>query len=168
MSNRLVIAAYLAAIVAANLLVVAFGPAITIPDALIFVAFDLTARDRLHEAWHDDRLWLRMAALIGAGGAISWLVNGAAGQIALASTVAFLLAGSVDALVYSLLGDHARWLRVNGSNVVSAAVDSTVFPTLAFGAFLPLIVLGQLTVKVLGGAFWFGVFSALSLRRRPA
>ena len=163
-----IVAAYLGAIVVANLLVATFGPAITIPDALIFVAFDLTARDRLHDAWHHDHLWLRMAALIAAGGFLSWLVNGAAGQIALASTLAFLLAGGVDSAVYTLLGNRERWVRVNGSNVLSAAVDSIAFPTIAFGSFLPLIVLGQFTVKVLGGAFWYGVLSAVSLRRRPA
>jgi uncharacterized PurR-regulated membrane protein YhhQ (DUF165 family) len=43
---------------------------------------------------------------------------------------------------------------VNGSNVLSAAVDSVLFPTIAFGALLPVIVLGQFAAKVLGGAVW--------------
>jgi hypothetical protein len=33
-------------------------------------------------------------------------------------------------------------------------VDSVLFPTIAFGAFLPAIVLGQFVAKVAGGAVW--------------
>jgi hypothetical protein len=49
-------------------------------------------------------------------------------------------------------------VKVNGSNVVSAAIDSLVFPTLAFGALLPWIVAGQFAAKVAGGAVWAAVF----------
>jgi uncharacterized PurR-regulated membrane protein YhhQ (DUF165 family) len=52
-------------------------------------------------------------------------------------------------------------VKVNGSNLISAAVDSIVFPTLAFGAVLPWIMLGQFAAKVAGGAVW-----ALILRQR--
>jgi uncharacterized PurR-regulated membrane protein YhhQ (DUF165 family) len=60
----------------------------------------------------------------------------------------------VDAVIYSLLGKYPRWLRINGSNVPSAAVDSILFPTLAFGSFLPLVTLGQFAAKVAGGFVW--------------
>ena len=33
-------------------------------------------------------------------------------------------------------------------------VDSLVFPTLAFGGFLPLVTLGQFAVEGVGGAVW--------------
>lgn len=36
----------------------------------------------------------------------------------------------------------------------AALVDSLVFPTVAFGAFLPVIVIGQFAAKVAGGALW--------------
>jgi hypothetical protein len=42
---------YLAAIMAANLLVVQFGPSIAIVSAFLFIGLDLTTRDYLHEAW---------------------------------------------------------------------------------------------------------------------
>jgi uncharacterized PurR-regulated membrane protein YhhQ (DUF165 family) len=48
-------------------------------------------------------------------------------------------------------GHDPGWLRLNGSNVPSALTDSLVFPTLAFGAFLWPILLGQFAAKVLGG-----------------
>lgn len=146
---------YLAAIVAANLAVATFGPSITVVCAFLFIALDLTARDRLHEAWHGRGLVWKMGALIGAGSLLSYLLNASAGPIALASFVAFAAAGAADALVYAGLRDRAYLVKVNGSNVVSAAVDSVVFPALAFG--LPLlwpIVVGQFVAKTLGGALW--------------
>jgi len=148
---------YLAAIVLANLTVAMFGPSMTIVNAFLFIGLDLVARDKLHDTWHDDNLWLKMAALIATGSVISWLLNRDAGQIALASFVAFLLAGIADTVSYHLLRNRAWWQRVNGSNVVSAAVDSLVFPTLAFGALLPAIVIGQFAAKVAGGAMWSGI-----------
>ena len=54
-----------------------------------------------------------------------------------------------------LAGDANAQLHEAG-----AAVDSVVFPALAFGAMLPLIVVGQFGAKVLGGAAW-----SLVLRR---
>lgn len=145
---------YLAAIVAANLLVARFGPAATIVDAFLFIALDLTARDNLHETWEHSGLWWKMSLLISAGSGLSYLLNAGAGRIALASFVAFTLANMADTLTYAALHGKARLLKVNGSNVVSALVDSIAFPTLAFGALLPWIVLGQFAAKVLGGFVW--------------
>ena len=145
---------YLGAIVAANLTVYYFGPAWSIVNAFLFIGLDLTARDRLHDVWRGKRLWPRMFALIAIGSLLSWFLNRNAGQIALASFVAFASAGVIDAIVYHFLGGYPRWLRINGSNVPSAAVDSIVFPTIAFGGFLPLITLGQFAAKVAGGAVW--------------
>ena len=72
--------------------------------------------------------------------------------------MAFLAAGVVDAIVYQRLLKKSRFVRVNGSNVFGALIDSLVFPTVAFGAFLPLIVLGQFAAKVSGGFVWSLVF----------
>jgi hypothetical protein len=148
------VAMYLAAIVAANLTVAMWGPSMTIVNAFLWIGLDLTARDKLHDAWHGNGLVWKMAALIAAGSLLSWALNRDAGQIALASFVAFAAAAVVDTAAYHLLRNRAWWQRVNGSNVLSAAVDSVVFPQLAFGAFLPVIVLGQFAAKVLGGALW--------------
>jgi uncharacterized PurR-regulated membrane protein YhhQ (DUF165 family) len=145
---------YLIAIVAANLIITRFGPRATVITAFLFIGLDITARDRLHEAWRDRMLWLKMVLLIAAGSALSWLVNRDAGQIALASLTAFGASGATDAVVYHALRNRSWLVKVNGSNLVSASVDSLVFPTLAFGALLPLVVLGQFVAKVAGGAFW--------------
>lgn len=161
------VAVYLAAIVAANLSVAAFGPSVVIVNAFLLIGLDLTVRDRLHDRWTGSQLPLRMSALIATGGLLSWLLNRDAGQIALASTVAFVIAAGLDALTYHALGSRARLLRINGSNVVGAVADSLIFPTLAFGGLLPAIVLGQFAAKVAGGFLWSLVL-AVPLRRRPA
>jgi hypothetical protein len=145
---------YLGAVVAANLLAAWLGPAATIVNAAVFIGLDLTSRDRLHEAWRGRGLVWKMGALIVAGSLLSWLLNRGAGSIALASLVAFGAAASVDTLVYHLLRGRAHLVKVNGSNLVSAAVDSLVFPTLAWGGFLPWVTLGQFAAKVVGGAVW--------------
>jgi hypothetical protein len=156
-----IVALYLSAIVAANLSVAQWGPSVTIVNAFLFIGLDLTTRDVLHARWQGRGLWLRMLALIAVGGALSWLLNRDAGQIALASCVAFVAAGVVDTVAYHLLRRRSPRARVSGSNVCAAAVDSLLFPTIAFGAFLPAIVAGQLVAKVIGGAVWWEV-----LRRR--
>jgi len=150
----LLIGMYLIAIVGANLSVTTFGPNAVIINAFVLVSCDLATRDRLHEVWHHRGLVWKMASLIGAGSALSYLLNAGAGQIALASLAAFTLAAIVDTLVYTWLKD-VKWLwRSNGSNLASAAVDSLVFPSLAFGVLLPWIILGQFAAKVAGGLMW--------------
>ena len=152
--NWLFVSLYLTAIVLANLTVAWFGPRVVIVNAFLFIGLDLTSRDYLHEAWHRRGLAWKMALLIGAGSLISWMLNKDAGQIALASFAAFSLAAIADTVSYHLLRDKVYMVKINGSNVVSAAVDSLVFPTLAFGVFMPWIILGQFAAKVGGGFVW--------------
>jgi hypothetical protein len=161
----MLVALYLAAIVAANLSVAQFGPAVAVLNAFVFIGLDLTTRDKLHEAWQGRYLWPKMLLLIAGGSVLSWLLNASAGPIALASFAAFLLSGLADALIYSLLHKRAYLVKVNGSNLVSAAVDSLTFPTLAFGGLDPLISLGQFVAKVAGGFVWALILSGWKRRR---
>lgn len=156
-------AAYLAAVVAANLTTAHFGPGASIWVAFLFIGFDLVARDHLHDRWRAlgrSAFTWRMGLLIAVGGLLSYSLNRDAGPIALASCVAFTVAAVVDAAVYQALRNRPRLVRVNGSNIPAALVDSLIFPTLAFGGFLWPIVLGQFAAKVLGGFVW-----SLILRR---
>jgi queuosine precursor transporter len=149
------IAMYLVAIVAANLTTAVFGPNMSILNAFLFIGLDLTARDHLHEAWHRRGLIWKMTLLVASGSILSWIVNRNAGQIAVASFLSFALSGLVDALIYSWLFKHKRMIKVNGSNLSSALVDSIAFPALAFG--FPIrwdIMLWQFVAKALGGFFW--------------
>lgn len=146
---------YLAAIVAANLSVAHFGPSSSVINAFLFIGLDLTARDGLHDRWQHRNLWRKMTMLIGAGSALSWLVNHNAGRIAAASFVSFAMAGAADALLYHRLRERPRLERVNGSNLLSAFVDSLAFPVLAFG-WPPMlwICAGQFVAKFCGGLLW--------------
>lgn len=153
---------YLLAAVLANLSVAYFGPSSTIVNAFLFIGLDLTARDKLHDAWQGKYLWVKMFLLIAVGSGISYLLNRNAGMIAVASLAAFGVAGVVDAIVYQFLHDKKWMVKVNGSNIFSALADSLVFPTIAFGGFLPLIVLGQFTAKVAGGFIWSWIIAKVS------
>lgn len=153
----LLIIAYLGAVVLANLGAAWLGPAVTSLLAFLFIGLDLVARDGLHERWGargGQELRVKMGALIVAGSLVSWALNAGAGRVAVASLVAFGLAGLVDTVAYQVLREKARLIRVNGSNVPAALVDSLVFPSLAFSQWLPGIVILQFAAKVFGGALW--------------
>lgn len=143
------IAIYALAMVLANLSVAAFGPVVTPINAFLLIGLDLTLRDWLHvrlKSW-------QMLALIVATGVLTYLLNPAAGMIAVASSVSFTAAAIVDWGVFSKM--KGSWIRrANGSNVAAATVDSMLFPTIAFGALLPHIVAMQFLAKVAGGVFW--------------
>jgi len=157
----LLVAVYLAAIVTANELITHNGPSWSIYTAFVFIGLDLTTRDRLHDAWKGHVL-RNMALLIASGSTLSYLVNRDSGRIALASCVAFGAAATADGIVYHWRRNE-RWAdRSNESNVAGAAVDSLIFPIVAFGSpILWAIVFGQFTAKVAGGYVW-----SLVLRKR--
>lgn len=145
----LAILIYAAAMTLANLSVAAFGPAISPVNAFVLIGLDLALRDWLHVRL---RAW-QMLALIVAAGALTYLLNPAAGEIAVASSAAFTAAALVDWAAFARL--RGSWLyRANGSNATGAAVDSLIFQTLAFGALMPHIVAMQFVAKVAGGALW--------------
>ena len=154
MTMLIAIAAYAAAMILANLSVAAFGPWVSPINAFVLIGLDLALRDWLHVRL---RVW-QMGVLIAGTGALTYLLNPAAGMIAIASSAAFTAAAVVDWATFARL--RGSWMfRANGSNVAGAAVDSLVFPTLAFGALMPQIVLAQFAAKVAGGAVWAWILS---------
>lgn len=145
----LAILIYAAAMTAANLSISYFGPASIPFNAFLLIGLDLTLRDWLHMRLSKAQ----MLSLIAISGCITYLLNPAAGQIALASGVAFVLAGVADWAVFSVA--PGSWMkRANASNVAGALVDSLVFPLLAFGGLSPSIVAGMFAAKVAGGFVW--------------
>lgn len=151
---------YAAVLVGANLLVATFGPAVTPINAFLFIGLDLALRDWLHTRL---KFW-QMGLLIAATGVATFVLNPAAGQIAIASAVAFAASALVDWLVFSVA--PGSWTkRANISNVAGAAVDSLLFPTIAFGAIMPEIVAGQFAAKILGGALFVWLLSYARERR---
>lgn len=145
----LTITLYALAMTAANLSVAAFGPAVSPVNAFFLIGLDLALRDLLHTRISQKQ----MLSLIAATGLITYGLNPAAGIIAIASASAFTVAALVDWAVFSRA--TGSWFkRSNVSNVAGAAIDSIVFPTIAFGALMPQIVLMQFVAKVAGGAVW--------------
>jgi uncharacterized PurR-regulated membrane protein YhhQ (DUF165 family) len=141
--------AYAVAMIAANLLVATFGPSVTAINAFLLIGLDLTLRDWLHFRL---KTW-QMGGLIIGTGLITYALNPASGMIAVASAVSFLAASIVDWSIF--VKTTGSWIkRANVSNTAGAAVDSLLFPTIAFGALMPEIVALQFVAKVSGGAVW--------------
>ena len=148
---------YLSAIVLANLVIGHYGPKpfVIFITSSSLIGLDLTSRDTLHDAWHNKHLKLKMLILILLGSLISYLLNQNVKQIAIASSMAFIMAATVDTLIYMFLYQRTKFVKSNYSNIVSAAVDSYMFPLLAFGTpILWSIVLIQFASKVIGGYVW--------------
>jgi uncharacterized PurR-regulated membrane protein YhhQ (DUF165 family) len=151
---------YTIAMTLANLLVAEFGPVVTPVVAFVLVGLDLVLRD-----WLQVRLkvW-QMGGLIACTGVLTYALNPSADQIAMASSAAFTGAAIFDWAAFSIL--KGTWLiRSIGSNVVGAAVDSLLFPTIAFGVFMPHIVVAQFVSKVAGGAVWAWIFSKFAVQK---
>lgn len=162
-----VITAYLVAIVSANLAVAHFGPVAAVVVAFVAIGFDLTARDALHERWHGKRLFLKLGCLILAGSVLSCALTLDALRVSIASFVAFAASGATNTLVYHRLWKKPKAVKVNTSNAFSAAVDSLIFPTIAFGEFIWWVTLGQLIAKVVAGALWFLVLKKSLWKDQP-
>jgi uncharacterized PurR-regulated membrane protein YhhQ (DUF165 family) len=145
----LALIAYAVAMVAANLLVATFGPSISPINSFLLIGLDLTLRDWLHVRL---KTW-QMGCLIVGTGLITYVLNPASEMIAIASATSFLIAALVDWAVF--VKTTGSWIkRANISNTAGAAVDSLLFPTIAFGVLMPEIVALQFVAKTSGGAIW--------------
>lgn len=162
-------ALFLAALAVANLSLAFFGPKALLWNALVFVGLDLTARDSLHDALGRWRL-PALAALIAAGGALSWALTlalelsppfASPERVAAASACSFAAAALLDALLYARLRERPWLERANGSNAPAAALDSALFPLAAFGSLSAESFLAAASAKVAGGLLW-----SFALRRR--
>lgn len=148
-------AVYVLALCAANFLVSVFGPWWSIVNSFLLIGLDFVLRDQLHE-----RIGLlRVTGLAVLAGVISYAINPAGGTIAIASSVSFVLAALGDGAVYQALMRKPWPIKSNASNTAAAAIDSTIFPLIAFGALMPHIVLGQFLAKVIGGGVWSWLLS---------
>ena len=145
---------YILSLTIANLLVAWLGPWFSPINAFFLIGLDLLLRDKLHEKWKNNYLALRMFGIIATSGAISYTVNQDTGIIAIASSVSFMAAMIIDSLIYHKLKHLPWWKKSNGSNMGGAAIDSILFPTIAFGILMPHIVALQFLCKIIGGVVW--------------
>jgi len=157
---------YISALVVANLLVSWLGPWFSPVNAFFLIGLDLVLRDFAHDRWQKNYLVPKMAAMIVVAGAVSYLLNPATQLIAIASVASFMAAMTADSVAYQMLKNKSWMKRANGSNTVAAAVDSLLFPTIAFGAFMPHIVALQFLLKTTGGFFWSWLLQKTSTKYR--
>lgn len=151
---------YALAMTAANIGITIYGPVLIPINAFLLIGLDLSLRDWLHLKLGK----LEMLALIAFSGLLTYALNPASGSVAIASTAAFALAALVDWKVFVTV--NGSWKRkCNYSNAAGAAVDSIVFPLVAFGTIAPAIVISQFAAKILGGFLWSLILVKLSKDR---
>lgn len=150
---------YLGLIVAANLILTAIlerggSPWWSVLTAFLFIGGDFTLRDGLTDSWRGKGMVWKMGLLIVAGSALSYALNRDSARIAAASAIAWGAAAIVDWVIYTFLRDREWMVRTTGSNIPSSAVDSYLFPTIAFGGVNWALTLAQFVAKVGGGILW--------------
>ncbi len=159
------VAVYLAAIVAANLITARYGPVASVYNAFALIGLDLITRDRLADFWGTTR-WAKMALLIATGSALSYLIAQDARSVAEASAVSFACAETGEGLLYHLLRRRQWFERANTAAWLGAAIDSLVFPSLAFGGLVWSTSVGQFTAKAAGALLWSAVIVRVCPSRR--
>lgn len=151
----LIIATYLACNVVANLVVAEYGQAALVWTAFILIPFDLASRDFLHEKWSKkNNLISKMFLLIVTASVLTYATNASAVNVAMASTIAFICAATVDTIVYHLLKSCRTIVKMNASNICSATIDSIIFPLIAFQAINLTLSASQTALKIAGGLLW--------------
>lgn len=158
-----IVTAYLCAIVVSNIIVARWGQPALVVTAFVLIPFDFVARDILHGRWRDDKLWIRIGGLVVIGGAITVALNLEALRVASASVAAFGLGVVVNTLLYSLLWPIPRFKRMVATNSVVSAIDSVVFPLLAFGSVSIMLSLAQCLSKAVGAVVWAGIVTKVNI-----
>ena len=143
---------FLAAVVAANLIIADQGPDAAPKVAFLLIGLDLVVRDLLHDRLPRRELLGLMGGLVLAGAALAYIASPDAGDIALGSSLAFAAAFTVDGLVYHALRHRPFLERSNASNLAGAVVDTIVFYEVAFGTLDGSF--AQFTAKVAGGVLF--------------
>lgn len=152
------ITSYFAAIVAANLIVTFLGRPGLFITATLLIPFDLFARDVLHVRWHGRLLRTRMFCLVFGGSLLSFIFNSKTLRVALASFLAFGLAGLIDFFFFQVFFDKGPRTRMHISNIFSSLADSSIFVSIVFG-FLPGVIAFQWLLKFCGSAFWTEIYA---------
>jgi uncharacterized PurR-regulated membrane protein YhhQ (DUF165 family) len=140
------LAAYLAVVVAANLVTTRYGLqpigfGLMATAGTVFAGVALLARDAVQE--FAGKRWV--FAAIAVGSALSfWLGDG---RIAFASAVAFLVAETLDLVVYTPIRKRSWSLAAGVSQIVGAVADTFIFLALAGFPVLAPVVTGQLVGK---------------------
>ncbi len=161
------IGVYLAAFVAANLLVKYFGPYGLWFSSLFLIPFDFVCRCVFNELWKGFELVAKLAILTVCSCIVTVLINGDAINIAKASMAGFVCAQIIATVFYQLLIKKGYMTKVNLTDLVAISADSVIFQIVAFGVFNWKVTLGQILIKGIGGLIWFYIiFSKFKLHEK--
>jgi queuosine precursor transporter len=151
------ISIYLIAFVLANLIVLYFGSIGLIFTALFLIPFDFVMRCIFHETWKGIELILKLGLIVIAASLITFVINRNAINIAIASSVGFILAQIFAGIFYQFFIKKSFFIKVNGSDAIGILIDSLAFQLIAFGIINYNILVGQFLLKLIGGFFWYWV-----------
>jgi queuosine precursor transporter len=151
------ISIYLIAFVLANLIVLYFGSIGLIFTALFLIPFDFVMRCIFHETWKGIELILKLGLIVIAASLITFVINRNAINIAIASSVGFILAQIFAGIFYQFFIKKSFFIKVNGSDAIGILIDSLAFQLIAFGIINYNILVGQFLLKLIGGLFWYWV-----------
>lgn len=153
--SNLFILLWLAAFVAANLLVNHFGAYGLWVSSFLLIPFDFVCRCLFHETWTGRRLVMNLTALTILSGCITFLINNGALNIALASFLGFAAAQLGAGIFYQRNKNKSWFYKVNISDLVAIVFDSVVFQLVGFGTLNIYVTTGQVIIKFLGGLMWY-------------
>ena len=151
------ISIYLIAFVLANLIVLYFGSIGLIFTALFLIPFDFVMRCIFHETWKGIELILKLGLIVIVASLITFVINRNAINIAIASSVGFILAQIFAGIFYQFFIKKSFFVKVNGSDAIGILIDSLAFQLIAFGIINYNILVGQFLLKLIGGFFWYWV-----------
>jgi uncharacterized PurR-regulated membrane protein YhhQ (DUF165 family) len=149
-------------LVLANLMVFKTGQAALLLTGLILVPFDFAVRIQLQERWARSGVWIRLILLMVVGGVLTVLILPDARWVAIASVSAFVASSLAGALVYALLAHHEKRLARIASIGSMAALDSIVFPLLAFPEVSTGLMLAQCAMKWGAGLGFLAVLQRMN------
>lgn len=149
---------YILVIFLANWAITTFGMipigfGLSAPAGSLFAGLAFSLRDVLQDT--GKRWWVLLAILIGA--LLTWFISI---ELALASTVAFLVSELVDLSVYTPLRKHGFYIALVVSNVVGLFADTLLFLHLAN---IPMqFATGQIVLKLLSIALFVLLYRSLT------
>ncbi len=152
---RVMLTFYFLAFVFANLIVNHFGAYGLWFSSFFLIPFDFIARCIIHERFKGIELFLVLFFLTSGAASVTCAIYSSALFIALGSICGFTAAQIFAGIFYQANIKKSLFLKVNGSDMIAIIADSIVFQLVAFGNINPLITLGQIVIKGLGGLMWY-------------
>lgn len=159
---------FLAAFIAANLIVREFGAWGLIISSALLIPFDFVIRCLIHEKYSGWKLLTILLLLTICAAGITVLIYPDSKNIATGSICGFVAAQAGAGIFYQLVKRKTKsyLLKVNVSDLIAVSFDSLAFQWVAFGVIGWYITGGQILIKFLGGVLWYLIlFELLKIQK---